>query len=88
MTHRRGIGLELGEGVTYGFGKAVVEIAGHLANLHQRPFEVPEPLGDLLGGAQLALGVDLDPPFGRGEQLARRRRRIRRPDTEADASQL
>ena len=58
--HRRGVGLQLGEGLTDRFGQAVVEVAGHLPDLHQRPLHLPEALGDLLGGAQLPLGVDLD----------------------------
>ena len=34
--HRRGVGLQLGEGVAHRFGQPVVEVAGHLADLHQR----------------------------------------------------
>ena len=86
--HRRGVGLQLGEGVADRFGQPVVEIARHLADLHQRPLEVAEALGHLLGGAQLPLGIDLDPSLGGREQLARRRRGVRRSDPDADARQL
>ena len=86
--HRRGIGLQLGEGEAHGLGQPVVEVAGHLTNLHQGALHVAEALGDLLGGAQLSLGVDLHAPRCRREQLACRRRRVRRSDVESDAGEL
>ena len=51
-------------------GQALVEVAGHLAELHQGALHVPERLGDLLGGAQLELGVELLAAAGVGEHLA------------------
>ena len=71
--HRRGVGLQRGERLAHRFGQAVVEVAGHLADLHQGALHVAEALGDLLGAAQLALVVELGPPLGGGEQLAGRR---------------
>ena len=86
--HRRGVGLQLGEGQAHRLGQSVVDIARHLAELHQRALHVAEPLGDLLGAAQLALGVELDAAFGAGEHLPRGGRRVRRPDAEPEARQL
>ena len=86
--HRRGIGLQGGESLAHGFGKAVVEVAGHLADLHQGALHVTEAFGDLLGAAQPALVVELGAALGGGEQLAGRRGGVRRPDGRADAGQL
>ncbi len=47
--HRRRVGLQRGERLAHRFGQAVVEVAGHLADLHQRALHVAEALGDLLG---------------------------------------
>ena len=57
--HRRRVLLQLGERVAHGLGQALVEVAGHLAELHQRALHVPERLGHLLGRAQLVRGVEL-----------------------------
>ena len=38
-----------GERLAHRLGQAVVEVAGHLAELHQRALHVAEALGDLLG---------------------------------------
>ena len=46
-------GLKLSERQSDGLGQAVVEVAGHLAELHQRTLHRTEPGGDLLGAAQL-----------------------------------
>ena len=86
--HRWGVGSQLGEGLTNRLGQAVVEVAGHLPDLHQRPLHLPEAFGDLFGRAQLSFGVDLDAPWRRGEQLAGRRRGVGRPDVETDPCQL
>ena len=40
--HRRGVLLQLGERVADGLGQALVEVAGHLAELHQRALHVPQ----------------------------------------------
>ena len=69
-------------------GEAVVEVARHLPDLHQRALHLAEAVGDLLRRPQLAFGIDRDPPLCRGEQLARRRRGVRRPNVEADPRQL
>ena len=45
--HRRCIRLELCEREPQRFGEAVVEVAGHLAELHQRALHLSEFLGDL-----------------------------------------
>ena len=70
-------------------GQAVVEVAGHLPDLHQRALHLAEALGDVLGGTQLALRRrSRRVARRRSEQLAGRCRGIRRPDVEADAGQL
>lgn len=70
------------------FGQTVVEIRRHLTDLHQRALHVPEALGDVLGGAQLELLVELDPALGTGEQLAGVRGRERRADFNPHPSQF
>ena len=62
--HRRRVRLELGEGLADRLGQALVEVAGHLAELHQGALHVAERLGDLLGGAQLVRRVELLAPLG------------------------
>ena len=71
--HRRGVGLQLGERLAHRLGQALVEVARHLAELHQGALHVPEDLGDLLGGPQLELGVELLAPLVRGQRRARAR---------------
>ena len=56
--HRRGVLLELGERLAHRLGQPLVEVAGHLAELHQRALHVAERLGHLLGAAQLELLVE------------------------------
>jgi len=53
--HRRGVLLELGERLTDRLGQTLVEVAGHLAELHQGALHAPEHLGDLFGAAELEL---------------------------------
>ena len=86
--HGRGVGAQLGQRVAQRLGQSVVEVAGHLAELHQRALHAAEPVGHGLGGAQLALAVELDAPRRRGEQLARRGRRIGRTDGCTEARQV
>ena len=78
--HGRGVGLELGQRLADRLGQALVEVAGHLAELHQGALHVPERLGDALGGLQLEGGVELvagarrtRTPCGRGASRTGRR---------------
>ena len=68
--HRRRVRLQLGQREANRFGQPVVEVARHLPDLHQGALHVAETLGDVLGGAQLELLVELDSALGAGEQLA------------------
>ena len=86
--HRRGRRLQRGQRLAHRLGEAVVEVAGHLADLHQRALHVAEPLGDLLGRAQLGRLRQLGAALGRGEQLAGVGCRVRRADGDAEAGQL
>ena len=54
-----GVLLGLGERLADRLGQALVQIARHLADLHQRALHVAEHLGDLFGAAQLELLVEL-----------------------------
>jgi hypothetical protein len=65
--HRRGVLLELGQRLTHGLGQTLIEVAGHLAQLHHRPLHVPEGLSHLGGGAQLRRRVQFLTTFGVGE---------------------
>jgi hypothetical protein len=56
--HRRRVGQEIAEGQTQRFGQAVVEVARHLPELHQRTLHPAEAGGDVLRGPQLALAVE------------------------------
>ena len=57
--HRRRVGLELGQRLADRLGQTLVEVARHLAELHEGALHAPEHLGDLLRGAELELGVEL-----------------------------
>ena len=61
------IGAELGQRLAHRLGQALVEVGGHLAQLHQGPLHVAEGGGHVLGGAHLELGVEGLAPLGRGE---------------------
>ncbi|MEZ5239355.1 MAG: hypothetical protein R2716_10565 [Microthrixaceae bacterium] len=74
--HRRGIGLELREGLAHRFGQALVEVAGHLAELHQGALHVPESLRHLLGRAKLEGLAQLDAPLRGCEGAADPRGRV------------
>ena len=52
-------GLELRELLAHRLGQALVEVARHLADLHQCALHVAERVGDLFRGPQLVLGVEL-----------------------------
>ena len=68
--HRRGVLLELGQRLAHRLGQALVEVAGHLAELHHGALHVAERLGHLLGGLQLAGLVDGLAALGVGEHAA------------------
>jgi hypothetical protein len=86
--HRRRVGQEVAEGQTQRFGQAVVEVARHLPELHQRTLHPAEAGGDVLRGPQLAFAVERLRPLGRRERLAGRRRRVAPPDPCPETGQL
>ena len=45
--------MEVSKSATHVFGKALVDVAGHLANLHERTLHLSECFGDLLRGLHL-----------------------------------
>ena len=63
--HRRRVLLQRGERVAHRLGQAVVEVARHLAELHQRALELAERGGDVGRGAELVRGVELGAPLRR-----------------------
>ena len=63
-THGRRVGLQLGQGGAQRLGQALVEIADHLADLHQRALHLPQGPGDIGGGAQLQIIVQFDAALG------------------------
>ena len=86
--HRRGIRLQLGQRETQRFGEPVVEVAGHLAELHQRALHVAEFLCDLLSGSELTMAVEFVSSLGGRERLACRRGRVRGADPGAHPGEL
>ena len=75
-THRRGVRLQLRQRFPHRTRERLVDVAGHLTELHQSTLHVAQAFGNGLGGPQLARLVELDPAFGVGEQLARGGARI------------
>ncbi len=71
--HRRGVRLQLRQREPQWLGQSVVEVAGHLAELHQGTLHVPQFVGDLLGRAQLSVAVQFLTTLRRRERLAGRR---------------
>ena len=74
--HRRGVGLQRGERLLRLVGQALGDEADHLADLHQHALHLAQLVGDVLGGADGELGVELGAPLGgRDDPLRPRRRR-------------
>ena len=71
--HRRRVLLQRRERLAHRLRQAVVEVARHLAELHQRALQLAERVGDLGGGAQLVRGVELASRRS-GDAVARRAR--------------
>ena len=71
--HRRRVRLQLRQREAQRLGQPVVEVAGHLAELHQRALHVAEFVGDVLCRAQLPVAVEFVASFGGRERLAGRR---------------
>ena len=69
--HRWRIRLQLRQRLAQGAGQTFVDVAGHLAQLHQRTLHVAQAFGDRLGSLQFALVVQFEAAFGRCEHLAR-----------------
>ncbi len=78
-------GLELRELLAHRLGQALVEVARHLADLHQRALHVAERVGDLLRRPQLVLGVELLPPIGGREHSPGAVQRVRASGLRAEA---
>jgi hypothetical protein len=51
--HRRRILLKVSKSATHMFGKALVDVAGHLTDLHESALHLPERFADLLSGLHL-----------------------------------
>ena len=66
------------------FGQAIIEIARHLADLHQRALHVAERVGDLRGGTHLVFGFELVTPLARCGREARAVHGVRRARPRAD----
>ncbi len=64
--HRRGIGLKAGQGGAHRLEETVVQIAGHLCELHQGASHRAEGLGYLVRGAQSVGVIESLPPVRRG----------------------
>ena len=62
--HRRGVGLQRGEGGLGLVGQGLDDEADELADLHQHALHLAELLGDVLGGADGELLVEGGPPLG------------------------
>ena len=69
--HRGGIGLQRGEGGLGLLRQGLEDEADQLAGLHQHALHLAELLGDVLGGADRELLVELRPALGRGAHAAR-----------------
>jgi hypothetical protein len=69
--HRRGVRLQLGEGVAQVRRHALVEVAGHLAQLHEGALHVAELRRDLLRSADLVGPVEHVAPLRGREHPAR-----------------
>ena len=63
--HRRGVGLQRGERGLGLVGQRLEDEADELAGLHQHALHLAELLGDVLGGADRELLVELGAPLGR-----------------------
>jgi hypothetical protein len=68
--HRRRILLKVGKSATHMFGKALVDVTGHLADLHKRALHLPERFGDLLRGLHLKRKVQFATLPGVGKNPA------------------
>ena len=62
--HRRGVGLQRGERLLGLVGQALGDEADHLADLHQHALHLAQLGGDVLGGADGELQVELGAPLG------------------------
>ena len=86
--HGRRLGLELAQRGAERLGQAFVEVAGHLADLHQRALHPAQAGGDVSGGPQLPFVIQRLGSLGRGEELAGRRRGVGAADTAAEPGHL
>ncbi len=68
--HGRGVLAQVGQGGAHGRGQSLVEVAGHLTELHHRPLEVPELGRHLLGRTKGEGLVQHLLSFGRREHRA------------------
>ena len=86
--HRRGVRLQLGEREANRLGKAVVEVARHLPDLHQGALHVAEALGDVFGGAQLSAPRRARLGARRWRTACGLAGRVDRSDADADPGEL
>ncbi len=85
--HGWSIRLQLRQRETKRLGQAVVEVAGHLSQLHQRALHVTQLVGDLLRRPQFAMAIECFASFGRCERLAGGGGRIGAADPRAHPGQ-
>ena len=57
--HRRRILLKVSKSATHMFGKSLVDVTGHLTDLHERALHLPERFADLLSGLHFKRKVQL-----------------------------
>ncbi len=86
--HRRRVLLQRGESVAHRLGQPVVEIARHLAELHERALQLAERVGDVGRGPQLVLRVELGAAFGRRSRAARGVHDLTGPGLRSDGGEM
>jgi len=77
--HRRDAVLQAGQGAADSRGQAVVDVAGHLADLHQDALHRPQGVGHVLGGLQGQVLSQQLTLLARGREQPRRTARIPDP---------
>ena len=74
--HRRDAVLKAGQGVPDRGRQAVVDVAGHLADLHHDPLHRPQGAGDVFGGLQGQVFAQQLALLARGREQPRRAGRV------------
>ena len=77
--HRRDAVLQAGQGVADRGRQAIVDVAGHLADLHHHALHRPQGVGDVFGGLQGQVLAQLLALLARGREQPRRAGRVAGP---------